>query len=332
MGRGIFTSTGALLAFLLCLSGGVPGTASAAESVDMQPLLNNDGSGRLFVNSPPGPFSPDWSWEACTPDLSSCQSFATGGEIGTGNAPANTVFRVSIGSASGLSPLWHGNLNVTAPPSVKGEIRANELVTPLLATWTGGWDGDFDQTQLAACATRSGRRCMSITEPKYIDGCRNEATVIDPVFTGKYLRVADTRYGPGTAFTLEAAVSPYGHAIWQADGQTAVAVVGRIRRADGPKNDRCGPPPLVQASISAQGVASIRCGFDCRAVLVAKRGAKTARSGRKVGGTLRGGNATELELSAKARERLGPGQAHLIVKVNGRRAAQRTVDLPASHR
>jgi hypothetical protein len=237
-----------------------------------------------------------------------------------------------MGSASGLSPIWHGNLSVTAPPSIDGQIRANELVTPRLASWTGGWEGDFDQTQLAACATPVGERCVSITEPKYVDGCRDEATVIDPAFTGKYLRVADMRYGPGTLFTLEAAVSPYGHAIWQADGRTAVAVVDRIRRADGPKSDRCGPPPLVQVSISAQGVASIRCGFDCRAALVAKRGTKTARSVRKVGGTLRGGNATDLELSAKARERLGPGQAHLVVKVNGRRAAQRTVDLPASHR
>jgi hypothetical protein len=234
-----------------------------------------------------------------------------------------------MGSESGLSPLWRGNLKIATAPSVKGEIRANELVTPLLATWAGGWDGDFDQTQLAACATRSGRRCVSITEPKYVDGCRNEATVIDPAFTGKYLRVADMHYGPGTIFTLEAAGSPYGHTIWQANGTTAVAIVGRIRRADGPKGDRCGPPPLIQASISAQGVASIGCGFDCRAALIAKRGAKTLRSVRKVGGTLRGGDETELELSAEARKRLGSGRAHLIVKINGRRAAQRTVDLPA---
>jgi hypothetical protein len=293
----------------------------------MQPLLSDDGSGRLFVNTSPGPFSPDWSWETCTPDLSSCQPFATGGDISTGSAPANSVFRVSMGSASGLSPIWHGNLSVTASPSIDGQIRANELVTPRLASWTGGWDGDFDQTQLAACATPAGERCVSITEPKYIDGCRGEATVIDPAFTGKYLRVADTRFGPGTFFTLEAAVSPYGHPVWKANGRTAVAVLGRIRRAKGLRKVRCGPPPLIQASISAQGVASIRCGFDCHAVLIARRGPDGARIGRKVGGTLRGGKATELRFSASALKQLGPGRTHLIVEVNGRRAAQRTVVL-----
>ena len=327
MRRGIVTGTGVLLALLLCLAGGALGTASAAESVRMQPLLNNDGSGKLFVNTPPGPFSPDWSWDACTPDLSSCQPFAIGGEIGTGNAPANTVFRVSMGSASGLSPIWHGNLGITAPPSVEGEVRANELVTPHLATWVGGWDGDFDRTQLAVCATPAGKRCMSITAPKYVQGCRNEATVIDPAFTGKYLRIADMRFAPGTSFTLEAAISPYGHAVWQENGGTATAIVGRIQRATGPRKVRCGPPPLIQASISVRGIASIACGFDCRAVLIARQGADTAQSVRRVGGTLRGGGATELGLSAKALKRLGPGRTHLIVQVNGKRAAQRTVVL-----
>jgi hypothetical protein len=168
---------------------------------------------------------------------------------------------------------------------------------------------------------------MSITEPKYIRGCRHEATVIDPVFIGKYLRVADMRFGPGTFFTLEAAVSPYGHAVWQENGRTATAIVGRIQRATGPREARCGPPPLIQASISAQGVGSIRCGFDCHAELIARQGADTARSVRKIGGTLSGGGATKLGLSAKALKRLGPGRTHLIVRVNGKRAAQRTVVL-----
>jgi hypothetical protein len=320
------------LVFLLCLAGGKAlDTAAAAESVRTQPLLNADGSGRLFVNTPPGPLSPDWSWEACKSDLSSCQPFATGGEIGTDNAPANTLFRVSMGSASGLSPLWRGNLDITAPPSVKGEIRANELVTPLLATWVGGWDGDFDQTQLAVCATPAGERCTSITEPKYVQSCRREAAVIDPAFTGKYLRVADMRFGPGTLSTLEAAISPYGHAVWRENGRTAAAIVGRIQRATGPRTTRCGPSPLIRASISVQGVASIQCGFDCRAVLIARQGADTTRSVRKVGGTLSGGGATKLGLSAKALMHLGPGRTHLIVKVNGLQAAHRTVVLRVQH-
>jgi hypothetical protein len=68
----------------------------------------------------------------------------------------------------------------------------------------------LDQTQLAACETPGGEECISLTEPKFIDGCGNEAAVLDPAFAGDYLRIADIRYGPGTGFTLEGAGSPYG--------------------------------------------------------------------------------------------------------------------------
>lgn len=301
--------------------------AFAAESVSMQALLNEDGSGRLFVGTYPGPFSPDWSWETCAPDLSSCRPFGTGGDIGTGNASANTVFRVSMGSAFGLSPVWHGNLGVTTPPSVSSVVRANELVTPTPASWSGGWEGDFDQTQLAACATSTGERCLSLTEPKYVQGCQHEATVLDPAFTGDYLRIANRRYGPGTIFTLEAAASPFGHEIWKASGSTSVAMLGRIKQATRPRSAKCGPPPLIEASISAEGVATVECGLGCRAVLIAKRGRLTARKVRKVPRTRPLGfeNPLTLKFSHQALMQFGPGRIHMTVKIGGRQVATRTV-------
>jgi hypothetical protein len=116
------------------------------------------------------------------------------------------------------------------------------------ATWSGGWEGDFDQTQLAVCETSGGKRCISITEPKYVDGCRHHAAVLDSAFAGKYLRIADRRYGPGTVFTLEAATSPFGHPIWKANRSTSVAILGRIKQATRPRSAECGPPPLSEAA------------------------------------------------------------------------------------
>ena len=333
MGRRTARHAGALLLGALLLGGGTSNaeTLPVKEDVRTSALLNADGSGRLYVNSSPGPLSPDWSWEACTSSLSSCQHFATGGDIGTGSAPPNTVFRVSRAGELGVSPIWHGSLGVVEPPSVSGAIRANELVTPIPATWSGGWDGDFDQTQLSVCWTPTGERCISLTEPKYTRGCGQDATVLDPAFTGKYLRIADQRYGPGTMFTMEAAVSPYGHEIWQAAGSTAVAMLGRIKASNGPRSTNCGPPPLIEASISATGEATVRCGLGCRATVIVRQGKARVRVMRKVTAVPRLGFGREvaLRLSDRAIEALEPGRAHVVVKVNGAMAARRTVSLPS---
>jgi len=311
---------------LLVLAVGIlcAGPATAADSVQMQALLNDDGSGRLFVNS----FGYGWSWEACSTDLSSCGPFTTGQDIRVGGVAPNTVFRVSGSAGTGLSPVWNGNLESVAPPRVHGVVRANELVRPVPAVWRGGWDGDFDQTQLAACSSPAGDHCVTLTEPKYL-GCRDEAAVIDPMFTGDYLRVADQRFGVGSIFTDDAATSPFGHRLWPASTRTAVAIVGRIRRATGPRATECGPPPLIEVSISSSGTAKVKCDLGCRAALVAKRGQHTARIVRVLTARRfpRLTGPTELKLSPQDLAHLGPGRAHLVVEIDGRPAAHRTVRL-----
>jgi hypothetical protein len=209
----------------------------------MQALLNNNGSGRLFVNTPGGP----WLWEVCTAKLSSCKSFKTGRDITTVGAPPGSVFRVSGGGRSGVSPLWRGRVKSVAPPAVRGVVRANELVRPIPGSWRGGWKGGSDELQLAACTTPDGHDCTTLTHSHYVDGCRNEAAVLDPFFTGYYLRVADRRLGAGPYFVAAYAVgTPYGHEVWRRDRITAVAVVGRIAPATGPRTRQCGPPPLTE--------------------------------------------------------------------------------------
>jgi hypothetical protein len=208
----------------------------------MQPLLKDNGSGSLFVNTA----GRRWSWEMCAQDLLRCAPFKDGRRITTAGAQPNSVFRVSGGNGVGLSPLWKGRVKSLAPPSARGTVRANELVTPIAGKWRGGWKGDFDQLQLAACATPDGRHCTTLTHSHYPAGCQDEGAVLDPIFAGRYLRVANRRAGPGTAERADAVTSPYGHEVWRRNRVTSIAIVGRIEEASGPRTSQCGPPPLSE--------------------------------------------------------------------------------------
>lgn len=308
----------------------------------MQALLNSDGSGRLFVNTYGGPFS----WEVCAPDLSSCAPFGAGGELTTtAGAPPNTVFRVSSGSATGLSPVWRGDVVPAGPPSVSGTVRANERVTPLPGQWSGGWDGELSAMRLSACGGPTwGSDCVTLTHEHFVSECRGTAAVLDPSFVGDYLRVADRRPGTGPHFMLAYAVgSPYGLDMWTPGPTVSLATVGRIARPTGPRSAKCGASPLNSATISRRGVATVECGLGCRAILIAKRGRRGVRLERKLPRRpaaalalgerrlpLRG--PTKLRLPRRSMERLGPGRVHIAVRIDSSRVAGRTVRVPAHGR
>lgn len=336
-------NAGVLLVIVLGLSAGGPSvdSAGAAETIRMQALLNDDGSGRLFVNTGAGE---PWSWEACSPDLASCAPFGTGREIATAGASPETVFRVSGNPAAGLipgvSPAWHGNVAPAGAPSISGIVRANELVIPVPGTWSGGWENEPDFMQLSACRTPTGKNCVTLTHSHYVGGCANEAAVLDPAFVGDYLRVADRRNGAGPHLMLMYAVgSPYGLDIWAPGPRLSTAIVGRIASAAGPRAARCGPPPLNSASISKEGVVTVECGLGCRAVLVAKHKRRRARLVRRLPRkhalpvrlgerplSLRG--PISLRLPRWFSVGVGHGRIRMIVKIDGKHAARRTVRLP----
>jgi hypothetical protein len=119
-------------------------------------------------------------------------------------------------------------------------------VTPSPSQWHGGWADDYDVFQLAACKNSKGLRCTTLTDLHYPDDCPHGAAVLDPQFTGSYLRVADQRIGAGTGFLDFAVPTPYGRRIWGANRMTSVAIVGRIAKATGPRTIKCGPPPLTE--------------------------------------------------------------------------------------
>lgn len=321
-----------LLASLAAVGAGVLGTApaSAADEIRMQALLDDNGSGWLFVNNGSGG---PWSWEACSSDLARCAPFDRGRKITTAGARPGAVFRVrSVNGGTGQSPTWHGRVAEVDPPSVNGFIRANELVRASPARWRGGWEGDFDHIQLSACTTRSGKGCTSITDPKYIRGCKGWATVLEPRFAGYYLRVADRRYGVGTVFPLNAVSSPYGHPIWRTDEITAVATVGRIAPPRGVERADCDSPLLLRASISSDGTALVRCIPGCRAVLIVRRARRSARIVRNLAPARGTRDVSKLTVPSRTLARIGCGRCRMTVRVNDGPVIQRTVLLRARPR
>jgi hypothetical protein len=276
----------------------------------------------MVVNSQSNPAGESWSWQACAADGSACTPFATGRSVATAAAKPSTVFVATANDGpTARSPVWHGAVSSSTPPSVTGAVRANALVAPVAGAWSGGWEGDFDHTQLSACASPDGSNCTTITDQNYPGGCSHEAAVIDVAFSGSYLRVADQRLGVDTAFPAVAVSSPYGGQVWAPGPTTSVAVVGRIAPATGPRAAGCGPPPLLSATLSVRGVARVRCGLSCTIVLRAHRPSYRVRLER----TLPSPGSATVQLPMAAIRRLGRGRASFSVEVDGTLLAARTV-------
>jgi hypothetical protein len=299
-------------------------TAEAARPQGMQPLLNPDGSGRLFANQ--GGPDDQIHWESCFPDESTCTPAPAGREVSTGDDPIGTVYRYG---SDNVSLPWGGRVVSLGPPSLSGVVRANELVTPVSAGWHGGWPDDREATQLAACVNADGTNCVSLTDPKYLGGCPNGAAVVDPYFTGRYLKVAIARLGEGTVTTLEAHTSPYSQNVeGEASAIYVVRVYGPIEPAVAPREAPCGPGPITEAQIDRKGVATIRCVLDCDATMIARRKGKiVARIGAKVGATsFRGDDqAPTLRFAKAARRRLAGLKASLTVLIQDHPAAVRAL-------
>lgn len=328
----------------------VPCIAGAVESGSVGATLNSDGTGELSASSQTNPAGESWSWQVCSAGSEECMPFATGRTASTSGAHSNVVFRAS--SSEGVvavSPLWMGTVTAASLPSVKGSVRANALVTPVDGTWNGGWAGDFDQTQLSACAQSNGQECTTLTDPNY-GGCPGGGAVIDPVFTGWYLRVADKTLGPNTATPAIAYSSPYGHEVWSAGATVAVAVVGQIAAATGGRESNCGPPPLpkgsdphhpgslmppgelptkahptramYRAKIASDGVATVSCSKACHVTFSARSGSLRRTIARR----LRRAGTIKIHFSPRAMRTLGHHRrALLTLKINGGIYARRTL-------
>jgi hypothetical protein len=302
--------------------------AGAAETPEMEVFLEGNGSGGMIASSnveaPPGG---TFSWQACAPDGMGCIPFASGQKVGTADARPNTVFVVTPSDApTERSPVWHGDVTASTLPSVSGQVRANTLVTPVAGTWRGGWAGDLNRTELAECRHPDGTGCSALTD---LGGaaCAHEAVVLDPAFTGRYLRIADQTYAADAPVDedTEDSLAFLGF-VWPPGPTTSVAVLGRIAPATGPRTDHCGPAPRAlgpepSATLSKQDVATIRCPAACTIVLRADRGPRRVQVTR----TLAEWGTVKVHLSARSLLRLGHGRAVLSIEVDGAVLLRRTL-------
>jgi hypothetical protein len=224
------------------------GDSAAAESARVSATFNANGSGEMIANSQTNPETETWSWEVCRVDLSDCRPFGTGRSVSTRRVQTRSIFRATSNlGATALSPVWKGKVVSLAPPTVDGVARANKRVIPVPGLWRGGWAGSSDLTQLSACKGAAGIHCTTLTDIHYRWPCPKGAAVLDPVFTGQYLRVADTRIGPDFAIFDYAVSSPYESEVWRVQPTISVRMLGRIKRATGAREAKCGPPPLTEA-------------------------------------------------------------------------------------
>jgi len=297
--------------------------ADSAERLDLEARIDSSGNGQLSAKG-----SGPWSWEACDPKLIHCESVGGGREIKTRGAPAGTVFRVKSRGIWAVSPEWRGRVTSLRPPAAEGVVQANDFISPSPGGWAGGWEGELSLLQLAACATAEGQNCITLTDPRYVRNCAPSASFgVDARFTGKYLRVADRRIGVGPPLTPASAISsPNGGHVWARSRTTSIAVVGTIQPALSAPSGECGPPPRNDAVISPRGVARITCQGGCHAALVARAEGWHARVARRVPeqNALIAGPPLELEVPSRF---AGTKRVRLVVRVDGKQLAQKTVSL-----
>lgn len=325
-----------LLVFVVGLataSGAIAASAGVgSEEIKMQALLDDDGTGRLFVNNTDGP----WHWESCTPGLRECRPFAGGREVSTAGIRPPAVFRVKSEGMVGLSPEWRGQVEQIAPPSVSGIIRANEFVSPVPGRWARGWEDESSELQLSACHTVSGKSCTTLTHSHYIrrscsslNASRSASFVIEDRFAGQYLRVADRRIGAGPHLRLAYAVgSPYGHEVWRRDRVTSVAVAGRIASPARGFPGECGPSVPGEGLISRHGVGFVRCSDKCRVTLTAGRAGRVVKAVLEVPqsrSALDVGPPEQVALPPGKLAQLGEGSIKVALRVDGKLLAKRSI-------
>lgn len=333
---------------------GVPPTSGSPPKphfFGIQVFLNPDGSGEMFARSQ----AQSWSWKACPVSApEDCQPFGTGRSVSTAGASAGVVFKVTDDQRNvGETPRWQGAVTSTSLPTVGGAVRANSLVTPVAGGWSGGWTGDFDLLQMSVCRNADGSDCTKLTDPpNLVGGCPSQAAVLDPAFAGWYLRLADYRYGVGTAFPAFAIVRYDGliHVPPRGKGSgplppsptVAVVILGPIGTATGPPSVRCGwpvapswtngpapswanGPPAARISIS--GVSTVYCPPQtCVARVSARHGKRSVTTSKRM---FRGGLFT-LGLRGLTSRRLGRGHATITVTINGKIVRRRTLWLSST--
>ncbi|MHB1837755.1 MAG: hypothetical protein ACYCXW_22660 [Solirubrobacteraceae bacterium] len=180
-----------------------PGLLPRTPALQIQATYNRNGDPALVANFS-HPVHPVWSicapGAACAPAGAGARPAGTASAILTpGPTPAGTVFEASATYAgrtySKRTTTWLGEVRTTAPPRLAGVARYGGHLTPLAATWSGGWQAappapgvagagaSFDWLNVEACRTPAARRCVNLSAPSG-DGFRRRPVVVGAWITG----------------------------------------------------------------------------------------------------------------------------------------------------
>ena len=210
---------------------GLPTPVQQAMSISYE--IGHDGRGELIANLIPDG-SGTYSWMRCAAGGSGCAPVAASDGnrvLDVGRAAPGTVF-VATGThgtttSSARSLPYRGRVRTITAPRMTGKLRVGALARPVAARWVGGWGNDRNLLQLQVCHSRSGARCVVISDSVYENRYPGTGAILDPRYRGWFVRVVDQRIGRDTGFLLVAYSS--GHVPLIAPGPDAAsAIAGRI--------------------------------------------------------------------------------------------------------
>jgi hypothetical protein len=217
------------------------------------------------------------------PNVQVCQLVSRHGVFRSGPEPAGTVFEATATyrgvTYTARSPAWQGRVTESVPPRLAGRAAYRSRVTPVAARWGGGWGTDYDELGIEACRSRSGRRCVVLSqEGQDYAGPKRFARVGTP-FSGWYLFATDQRSARDTFF----AGVGYAYAGAVPPPRRARAVVRSA--AMGPVTGPPAPTVMILHPARVSGgrafVARVHCTVSCRAFVVVT-GTRAGDSSRQV--------------------------------------------------
>lgn len=176
--------------------------AARADGVKVtQELFDQDGWPSLVANYAPDGSRAVPSWRICATDCGPV--VATDQLYRPGPTAAGTTFEASA-TVDGTTTVdrsraWGGQVTNTAVPTLAGEPKVGQSLTPNVGTWTGGWGDDVSLVGVRACRTPAAQDCRAMTASSIQPGNPSQVT-IDPAYTGWYVGAVEHRAGAQSAY------------------------------------------------------------------------------------------------------------------------------------
>jgi hypothetical protein len=321
---------------LVCAIAGIaPSTAAAQRAEITQHIFDQNGLPLLVANPvPDGSRGRVAAWRMC-PAAAACQPVATDGRddrsIEPGDVAPGTRFEADVVADDGetttdRSKPWLGRVTVVTPAAVTGTLRVGHLVSPVPASWSGGWAGDYDLLRLEACRSPSARRCETLSaQGEDPPVCPGADAVLGRRYAGWWVRAVNKRVSADSVSAGVGYAQPRDIPLSRSTPMNVRSeLVGPVLPGRGAFAE-CAKPRITilgrvhRAARRPITLASVICTSGCDVRLVVRDSRRTIR--RTVEPTRFG------SIRLPARTRLVGPTAKVRIVVNGRHRAARRVRL-----